>query len=92
MKTEIWCWRTRKSAPRARRLTEIADPSADQDGWRTLQLGHVEGEGNLSGKSGFDGVPIGGNYIDRVGAGEDGHVLSTSSLIRRCCLIVLESY
>ena len=64
-----------KNEFRAGRLAEIADPSADQDERRTLQLGQVEGEGNLAGKPGFDGVAVGGYYVDRVGAGEDGYVL-----------------
>jgi len=53
---------------------EIGEQAADQLERRVLQLGNIKGERQLAGKPWFHGVAISRHYVDRVGAGQCGHM------------------
>src|SRR5260370_29676373 len=59
---------------RARRLVQITHLPAQQSKRRILQLRQVECKRNLPRKRWLDRVPVGGNYVDRVGTGQRRHV------------------
>src|SRR5262249_55534363 len=59
---------------RARNLAHIDHASAEQSVISSLQLGQVEGEGDLPLKPGLDRMTVGRDDVHRICAGEGGNV------------------